>query len=95
VSQPPASLHRPRYPRYGRFIGTGVAAGLLAAALLSLTAAPMEGVGRAVLFVFLGSLLALLGALAGAIVALAVETRLRRKAGLGTTSEPRRRDPVD
>ncbi|MDX5449910.1 MAG: hypothetical protein LPK36_02660 [Actinomycetes bacterium] len=71
--------HVRRSPRFGRFLGTGVGAGLVAAAVLAIALPNSTGVGRFLVFV----LLALGLCLAGALVAGALAT------GLDRASSPR------
>lgn len=68
--------YRRREPRYGVFLGTGAALGLLAAAVLALVADP-TGLGRGSVFGYLAAALVLLGVLLGGLVAVVLAPRRR------------------
>ena len=61
--------HVRRAPRFGRMIGTGVGAGILAAMVIALVLPNSSGTGRFTVFVVLALGLSLLGALIGGALA--------------------------
>lgn len=68
---------RRREPRYGVFLATGAALGLLAAAVVALLADP-AGSGRGPLFGYLATALVLVGGLLGGLVAVLLAGTRRR-----------------
>ncbi len=72
------SSRRPRYPRYGRFVGVGVVLGIVLAAVAALTSAPSRQYTDMQAFGYLAVLFAMVGGVLGAGVAVAIESRRGR-----------------
>jgi hypothetical protein len=87
VTEPAVPGVDARRPRYGRFLGTGAALGLLAAALLALTRSGTEEFDRLQAVLYLMLVLATLGALLGGALAVGLERRAERRRG-GTGQSP-------
>jgi hypothetical protein len=62
-----------RYPRYGRFIGTGAAAGLLVAFVVAVVNGGGETYSRWTVFGYVGLLCGTIGALVGGGVAVLLD----------------------
>ncbi len=60
-------------PKFGSFIGTGVGAGIIAAAMLAILLPNSTGVGRFVVFLVLALGLCLLGAVIGGALATSLD----------------------
>ena len=84
----PARVPR-RTPRYRVFIATGVVLGIAVAAVLTWSGSPGLGFGYGAVFGYLATFCALLGALVGGAVAVAVESFVNRGSG-GRRRGPRR-----
>lgn len=69
--------HVRRSPRFARFIGTGVTAGLIAAAVLAIALPNSTGTGRFVVFVLLALGLGMVGALVMGAIAVGLDRPYR------------------
>ena len=77
-----------RRPRFGRFIGTGVALGFLAAVVLGQLGRSTTQYSGGAVVLYLGLLLGLVGGLAGGVVAILLERNAERTARREAASGP-------
>jgi predicted lipid-binding transport protein (Tim44 family) len=88
--QPAAAGRAARRPRFGAWIGTGAAAGVVVALLLTLSAAPAGGYTRNQVALYLVLVLGSAGALLFGVAAAVLDARADRRdpAGAGAAQQP-------